>query len=107
MSGFIIKMEKEEKEIIEAIQFIKKNSPKLHLYVCGKLLERAERGTFKIKAIEARKCLGSIFHINREAQLKILNELEDFRLILKLNRKEYLIPITHEDYEELFNRHLD
>lgn len=96
-----------DKEIIEAVEFIKENSPKLHLYVCGKLLENAERGTLKIKAITARKTLGSIFHISRESQLKILNELEDYKLILKINRKEYLIPITSIEYQEIFDRPLD
>lgn len=96
-----------DKEIIKAVEFIKKNSPKLHLYVCGKLLEKAERGTFKVKAIDARKTLGSIFHINRESQLKILNELEKYKLILKINRKEYIIPISRQEYIELFDRPLD
>lgn len=95
-----------EKEIVEAVKFIKKNSPKLHLYVCGKLLEKAERGTLKIKAINARKTLGSIFHISRESQLKILNELEKYKLILKINRKEYIIPITSEEYRDLFDKPL-
>jgi len=96
-----------DKEIIEAVEFIKKNSPKLHLYVCGKLLEKAERGTLKIKAINARKTLGSIFHISREHQLKILNELENYKLILKINRKEYLIPISNKEYQEIFDKPLD
>ena len=100
-------MEKIDKEIIEAVRFIKKNSPKLHLYVAGKLLEKAERGTLKIKAINARKTLGSIFHISREHQLKILSELENYKLILKINRKEYLIPITEKEYTELFEKPLD
>ena len=96
-----------DKEIIEAVEFIKENSPKLHLYVTAKLLEKSERGTLKIKAIDARKTLGSIFHISRECQLKILNELERYKLLLKVNRKEYLIPITSEDYQELFDKPLD
>ena len=96
-----------DKEIIKAVEFIKKNSPKLHLYVCGKLLERAERGTLKIKAIDARKTLGSIFHISRESQLKILNELEHYKLILKVNRKEYIIPISRQEYQELFDKKLE
>lgn len=96
-----------EQEIIEAVEFIKENSPKLHLYICGKLLESAEKGTLKIRCLEARKVLGSIFHIGRQAQLKILRELENYKLLLKINRKEYLIPITSEEYEELFNRVLE
>lgn len=95
-----------DKEIIEAVEFIKNNSPKLHLYVCGKLLEKAERGTLKIRAIDARKTLGSIFHISRDSQLKILNELESYKLILKINRKEYIIPITNTEYQKLFDRNL-
>lgn len=95
-----------DKEIVEAVEFIKKNSPKLQLYVCGKLLEKSERGTYKIKAIDARKTLGSIFHIPREAQLRILAELESYRLILKINRKEYFIPIRREEYQELFDKPL-
>ena len=100
-------MEEIDKEIIETVEFIKKNSPKLHLYVCGKLLEKAERGTLKIKAINARKTLGSIFHISREHQLKILNELESYKLILKINRKEYIIPISSQEYQNIFDRPLD
>lgn len=95
-----------EKEILEAIEFIKENSPKLHLYVCGKLLEKTERGTHKITAIAARKYLGSIFHISRECQLKILSELEKYKLILRLSRKEYLIPINEEEYQDIFNKPL-
>ncbi len=96
-----------DKQIIEAVEFIKENSPKLHLYVAAKLLEKAERGTLKIKAINARKTLGSIFHISRESQLKILAELENYKLILKINRKEYMIPISRLECEELFDRPLD
>ncbi len=96
-----------DKKIIEAVEFIKENSPKLHLYVCGKLLEKAERGTLKIKATEARKTLGSIFHINRESQLRILAELEDYKLILRISRKEYIIPISNAEYQELFNKKLN
>ena len=99
-------MKEEEQEIIEALNFIKDNSPKLHLYVAATMLSRTEKGTFRLKAIEARRTLGSIFHINKQAQLKILKELEMYKLILRLNRKEYLIPITSEDYEELFNEPL-
>jgi len=101
-----MKQKKPEQEIIEAIKFIKKNSPKLHLYVAGKLLERTEKGTFRLKFIQARRTLGSIFHINKQAQLKILKELEMYKLILKVNRKEYLIPITHEEYESFFKEPL-
>jgi hypothetical protein len=96
-----------EKKIIEAIEFIKENSPKLHLYITAKLLERSERGTSRIKTIEARRILGSIFHISRDSQLKILRELEEYRLILRINKKEYLIPITKEGYEKIFNRQLN
>jgi len=32
-----------EEKIVEAIQFIKSNSPILHLYICGKLLETQKR----------------------------------------------------------------
>lgn len=97
---------KEEQEILEAVNFIKKNSPKLHLYVAASMLSRTERGSFIIRTIEARRTLGSIFHINKQAQLKILKELEMYKLILKINRKEYFIPITSDDYEELFNEPL-
>lgn len=93
----------EEEQILEAIKYIKCNSPKLHLYFCGKLLEKAERGTHRIKQIEARRSLGSILHISRNAQQKILDELELYKLLLRLNRKEYLIPITYQEYEELFS----
>ena len=98
---------KEETEILEAVEYIKANSPKLHLYVCGKLLEQCERGSLRLKALEARRCLGSIFHVNKQSQLKILKELEMYKLILKVNRKEYLIPITQEDYSELFDKPLE
>ncbi len=100
-------MDNLDKEIIEAVEFIKKNSPKLHLCVAAKLLEKAERGTLKIKAINARKTLGSIFHISREHQLKILNELENYKLILKINRKEYLIPITRIECQDIYESPLD
>ncbi len=93
---------REEKEILDAIHFIKENSPKLHLYVTGKLLEYTERGSFRLKAEKARKALGSIFHINKKSQLRILGELEEYKLILRINRKEYLIPITADDYVEMF-----
>lgn len=93
---------KEENEIIEALKIIKKHSPKLHLYLAAKLLERTEKGTYKIKAIECRRTLGSIFHINKQSQLKILEELEAYRLILRVNRKEYIIPFTEEDYQDIF-----
>jgi len=33
-----------EFQIIKAVEFIKKNSPKLHLYVAGKLLANSDRG---------------------------------------------------------------
>ena len=98
---------KEEQEILKAVEFIKKNSPKLHLYVAGKLLERTDKGTFKIKAVEARRTLGSIFHVSKQSQLKILKELEMYKLILRVNRKEYLIPITSEEYLELFEKPLE
>lgn len=92
-----------EKEIIESLDFIKRNSPQLHLYTCGKLLERAERGTSIIRQLDARRSLGSILHISKNAQLVILKELEFFQLLIKINRKEYLIPITFEEYNRLFN----
>lgn len=93
-----------DKEIIEAVQFIKKNSPKLHLYVCAKLLEKSEKGSSILSALEARRTLGSIFHISRKCQLRILKELEDYKLILKINKKEYLIPINEIEYQEIFER---
>lgn len=96
----------EEHEIIEVMKFIKKNSPKLHLYVAASMLSRVDRGTFRIRAIEARRTLGSIFHVNKQSQLTILRELEIYKLILKINRKEYLIPFTKEEYEELFQQPL-
>jgi len=94
-------------EILDAVNFIKDNSPKLHLYVCGKLLERRKRGTFRIRVVDARKTLGSIFHISKNSQLKILKELESYKLILRISNKEYLIPITPEEYETLFNKPLN
>jgi len=93
-----------EEKIVEAIEYIKANSPRLHLYICGRLLEKAERGTLKIKKKEAKKALGSIFHISRDAQYSIIKELEEFKLLLSISNKEYLIPITKKDYENMFKK---
>ena len=97
---------KEEQQILEALKFIKKHSPKLHLYVAASLLSRTEKGTHRIAFIEIRRTLGSIFHISKQSQLKILKELEMYKLILKINRREYLIPITYEEYEKMFDEPL-
>ena len=71
-----------------------------------KLLERVEKGSSKIKVVEARRTLGSIFHINKQSQLKILEELEMYKLLLRVNRKEYIVPFTREEYEEIFKEPL-
>lgn len=96
----------ENEDILEAFKFIKKNSPKLHLYICGKFLENTTKGSLRIKMIDARRILGSIFHISKQSQITILKELEMYKLLLPINRKEYLIPISPEDYEELYQQPL-
>ena len=93
----------EEQEILEALKVIKESAPKLHLYVAASILSRVEKGTSRIKVIEARKTLGSIFHVNKQSQLKILKELETYQLLIRSNRKEYIVPFSREEYEELFN----
>lgn len=97
---------KEETEIVEALKIIKKYSPKLHLYVAAKLLEKAGKGTHQIKEVEARRQLGTIFHISRESQLRIIKELENYRLLIKVDKGLYLIPLTEQEYEILFNKPL-
>jgi len=93
----------ETREIIEALEFIKNNSPKLHLYVAASILSRVNKGTHRISFVDIRKTLGSIFHVNKQSQIMILKELESYKLILRINRKEYLIPFTKEEYEKMFN----
>jgi len=35
-----------------------------------------------------------------------MNELQKYKLLLRISKKEYLIPITKEEYKELFDKKL-
>jgi hypothetical protein len=85
--------------IISSINYIKKNCPKLHLYICGKLLEKTRVNIIEMRQL--RFILGSVFHIPKGLQTQIIKELIEMKLLIRKNKYELIITITKSEYENL------
>lgn len=89
------------KDITKSLSYIKKNCPVLHLYVCGKLLEKTKTNIISLDKI--RSILGTIFHIPRQFQNPIIRELISMKLLIRKSRGELIITITKDEYNSLIN----
>lgn len=78
---------------------INQASPVLYRQIAKKLLERFP--SRKVTRDQARRTLGLCFKIHRKYKNKVFKELEDYGLLVPVNKHEFYIHYQELDGDEL------